>query len=144
MTTYLLDVNVLLALFDPNHVSHLAAHAWFQNIGERAWATCPITENGLVRIAGHPSYPGSPGTPGELRAMLREFCGSKNHHFWPDDVTLLDDTLFSLVRVAHSHVTDVYLLGLSVRKGGKLATFDRHIPAGAVHGGIEALEMIPA
>ena len=28
--TYLLDVNVLIALIDPTHVSHDAAHHWFE------------------------------------------------------------------------------------------------------------------
>ena len=51
MTPYLLDVNVLLALCDPMHVHHEAAHRWFAEKGSQAWATCPITENGFVRIA---------------------------------------------------------------------------------------------
>jgi predicted nucleic acid-binding protein len=58
---YLLDVNVLLALCDPLHVHHAAAHRWFAAVGRFAWATCPITENGFVRIAAHRSYPNRPG-----------------------------------------------------------------------------------
>lgn len=144
MTGYLLDVNILLALFDPNHVSHVAAHRWFQQVGRRWWATCPVTENGFVRIASHPSYPGSPGSSQEIRAILGRFCRRKGHHFWPDEVSLLDGTLFPVqAAINHAHLTDVYLLGLSVHKGGKLATLDRHIPSAAVRGGTEALEIIP-
>lgn len=143
MTTYLLDVNLLLALFDQNHVSHIPAHRWFQDVGRRSWATCPVTESGFVRIASHPSYPGCPGNPQEILAILRQFCGSKGHLFWPDQVSLLDDGLFSLgAAINHSHLTDVYLVGLSVHKGGKLATLDRHIPPAAVRGGTKALEII--
>ena len=42
---YLLDVNVLIALVDPAHVQHEAAHAWFASVGHRSWATCAITQN---------------------------------------------------------------------------------------------------
>ena len=46
---------------------------------------------------------------------------------------LLDDTLFDrdMVR-GHKQITDIYLLGLAVRHGGRLATFDRSIPREAV------------
>jgi hypothetical protein len=145
VTAYLLDVNVLLALFDQNHVSHTSAHQWFQDVGRHSWASCPVTENGLVRVASHPSYPGCPGNPQEILALLRQFCSSRGHRFWPDEVSLLDEKLFSLgASVTHTHLTDVYLLGLSVHKRGKLATLDRHIPAAAVRRGGEALEVIPA
>lgn len=53
MNRYLLDVNVLITLVDPAHVEHDAAHAWFGRAGKKAFATCPITENGLLRIMGH-------------------------------------------------------------------------------------------
>lgn len=143
MTTYLLDVNVLLALFDANHMSHIAAHRWFQHTGRRSWATCPLTQNGVVRVASHPRYPGSPGNPQQIRELLRQFCGSESHHFWRDTVSLLDDKLFSFgANVNHGNLTDVYLLGLSVHRAGKLATLDRHIPSAAVKGGEAALEII--
>ena len=48
----LLDVNVLIALCDPNHVHHERGRSWFLSPDCDAWATCPITENGLVRILG--------------------------------------------------------------------------------------------
>ena len=38
---------------------------------------------------------------------------------------------------------DVYLLGLAVSKGARLATLDGRIPASAVHGGHDALTVIP-
>jgi uncharacterized protein len=57
VTTYLLDVNLLLALTDPMHVHHEQAHRWFASKGDLSWATCPLTENGFVRVASHPSYP---------------------------------------------------------------------------------------
>jgi uncharacterized protein len=76
--TYLLDVNVLIALIDPAHIGHDAAHHWFEERGREAWATCPLTENGVIRIAGHPRYPGAPGSPAvvaDIVAQLRTLPG---------------------------------------------------------------------
>ena len=36
---HLLDVNVLVALFDPAHIHHEAAHEWFGTAGPAGWAT---------------------------------------------------------------------------------------------------------
>ena len=144
-TVHLLDVNLLLALCDPRHVHHEAAHRWFGSTGQHGWATCPITENGLVRIASQPRYPNSPGTPSVVFAMLKKFCQRPDHHFWPDEITLLDrKVLNSQVALSPNQITDVYLLALAVRNRGKLATFDRTIPALAVAGGQEALEVVPS
>jgi toxin-antitoxin system PIN domain toxin len=140
---YLLDVNVLIALIDPTHVQHDRAHDWFAAQGKRAWATCPLTENGVLRIVGHQRYTNSPGTPAavaELVAMLRSVGG---HRFWPDDVTLFDTQRIDLTRLLDSgQVTDTYLLALAVAHGGKLATFDRHLVADAVIDGSQALHLI--
>ena len=143
MTAYLLDVNVLLALSDPMHVHHDAAHRWFTGKRQTAWATCPITENGFVRVASHPSYPNRPGDASVVLAILDQFCAREGHHFWSDDVSLRDLLRRGMV-FAHGQVTDVFLLGLAVHAGGHLATFDRRIPAGAIGGGENALEIIAA
>lgn len=71
MTAYLLDVNVLIALVDPSHILHEQAHEWFAKAGHTAFATCPLTENGLVRIVGNPKYPNSPGPPHIVLGMLQ-------------------------------------------------------------------------
>lgn len=142
MTTYLLDVNLLLALSDPMHVHHDIAHQWFALTGSQSWATCPLTENGYVRIASHPGYPNRPGDVGTVLAILRQFCAGSGHQFWAEDVSIRE-LLVPGVAVTHSHVTDVYLLGLAVHKGGNLATLDSRIPVAAVQGGVEAIEVIP-
>ena len=141
MTTCLLDVNLLLALSDPMHIHHEIAHHWFDQIGRYAWATCPLTENGFVRIASHPQYPNRPGNVDAILAMLRQFCGLAGHHFWAEDISLRELLLPDAV-ITHAHVTDVYLLGLAVHHGGKLATLDRRIPTSVVQDGPAALELI--
>jgi toxin-antitoxin system PIN domain toxin len=131
----LLDVNLLVALFDPDHVHHEMAHDWFADNRDAGWATCPVTEQGFVRVLSNPAYGGVVARPAELVDRLRAFCGSGHHEFWADSVSLVDRDLFDprFLR-GHRQVTDVYLLGLAARRGGRLATFDRTIPVRAVPG----------
>jgi hypothetical protein len=132
----LLDVNLLVALFDPDHVHHDLAHEWFAENRDRGWATCPVTENGFVRVLSNPAYGNTVRRPADLVARLRKFCRSGHHQFWPDAVSLTDETLFDQAFVGGPRqVTDVYLLGLAKRRGGRLATFDRTIPRKAVMDG---------
>ena len=131
----LLDVNVLVALFDPDHIHHDLAHDWFAEYRAEGWASCPMTQNGLVRVLSNPRY-GSP-TAGlrVVREAVRRFLSNKDHQFWPDDVSISDDALFDVTgMVGHRQVTDVYLLGLAKKRRGHLVTFDRSIPVRAVIG----------
>lgn len=144
MTAHLLDVNVLLALCDPGHLHHEAAHRWFGGVQAQGWATCPLTENAFVRIASQPKYPNSPGAPEVVASLLRRFCASPSHRFWPAAASLLDERCFRLKRpLTSGQLTDIYLLGLAVQNDGRLATFDATIPADAVAGGRAALLLIP-
>jgi toxin-antitoxin system PIN domain toxin len=141
--TFLLDVNVLIALIDPAHVGHEAAHRWFETEGNGDWATCPMTENGVIRIVGHPKYPNTPGSPAQVSAIVAQLRGLAGHAFWPDDISLVDPAHVEAARVLTSaQVTDTYLLALAVAHGGKLATFDRRLSADAVKGGKAALRVI--
>lgn len=143
MTTFLLDVNVLIALVDPSHVQHDAAHAWFARAGRRSFATCPLTENGLVRIVGHPKYPNSPGPPSVVLESLVAIRGMPGHVFWPDRVSIAEPALISApLLTSHARVTDSYLLALAHANGGRLATLDRKLAAEAVHGGEGVLALI--
>ena len=142
----LLDINVLVALFDPDHVHHEAAHDWFGGAKADGWATCPLTENGLVRILSNAAYSGTHESSTAVRGRLGEFCASAQHVFWPDEVSLRDPRIFTWpTGVTHRQITDVYLLGLATHRKGRLATFDRSIPRSAVHeAGPQHLELIPA
>jgi len=141
--TFLLDVNVLVALIDPAHVQHDAAHDWFAKHGKKAWATCPLTENGVMRIVGHARYPNSPGTPAAVAQVMAGLCALPGHVFWPDDISLLDTKKLDASRILSSaQVTDSYLLALACAHGGKLATFDRRLVTDAVRGGAKGLHLI--
>jgi hypothetical protein len=140
---FLLDVNVLIALIDPAHVQHDRAHAWFAAKGHKAWATCPLTENGVLRIVGHLRYPNSPGSPAAVAELLSSLRSLPGHAFWPDDISLLDRKLANTTRLLDSaHVTDSYLLALAHAHKGQLATFDQRMPAESVVNGATALHLI--
>jgi toxin-antitoxin system PIN domain toxin len=131
----LLDVNVLVALFDPVHLHHESAHRWLSQNRKHGWATCPMTLNGCIRILSSPAYPAVKMTSAGVAGDLRDFCSVTDHHFWEDSVSLLDESLFRLSMIGgHQKITDAYLLGLAVRNHGRLATFDRSIPLKAVQG----------
>lgn len=143
MSRFLLDINVLIALLDPGHVQHDRAHAWFEAIGHTAWATCPLTENGVLRIVGHPRYPNSPGTPAAVAEILQGLRVLAGYEFWTDDLTLLDATHVDTTRLLDSgQVTDTYLLALASARRGKLATFDRRMVTSAVIGGSAVVELL--
>ncbi len=143
MTRFLLDINVLIALIDPSHVQHDRAHEWFEWKGHKAWATCPLTENGVLRIVGHPRYPNSPGAPAAVAQLLVSFRALPGHAFWPDDVSLLERQHVNAARLLDSaHVTDSYLLALARAHNGQLASFDQRLVTDAVMDGTRALHLI--
>jgi uncharacterized protein len=128
----LYDVNVLIALFDPQHTQHAKAKSWHEGVGEAGWATCPITQNGLLRIVSQPRYT-HPATVAELLNLLNRATTDSSHKFWPDDVSLSTvGTLNPNIVLTSAALTDVYLLALAVKHGGCLVTLDTRISRGAV------------
>jgi uncharacterized protein len=135
----LLDVNVLIALFFPDHVHHEIAHDWFANHRHHGWATCPTTENGFVRVVSQLRTEDGLVRPSQAIEHLTRFCEDRHHHRWQDVVSLSDSKLFAANHIAgHKAVTDVYLMGLAHTMKGCLATFDRTIPQKAVRGAVSA------
>ncbi len=132
---YLLDINVLIALFDPDHVFHHRAHLWWAD-APRAWASCPLTENGLVRIMCSASYSKAVAfTIADITARLSQFAKQTDHAFWPDSLTLRNSSTFHPAQILGARqLTDIYLLALAVSHAGCLATFDEQISLNAVIG----------
>ncbi len=130
----LLDINVVISLLDSDHDFHHRAHAWWSGNHSGGWASCPLTENGVIRIMSHPSYnPRRSLTPKAATALLRSFAGGTNHEFWPDSLSLLDATVFNPIKVIGSRqITDSYLLALATAHNGRLVTFDESININAV------------
>jgi toxin-antitoxin system PIN domain toxin len=131
----LLDVNVLVALFNPDHIFHEAAHDWFSDHREHGWATCALTELGAVRVLANPKYWDHAERTVSLVERVRAFCASGHHTFWRDTISVRDETRFDLSYASgHRQLSDLYLLGLAVHNRGYLATFDTRIPLKAVTG----------
>lgn len=130
----LLDVNVLIAICDAHHLHHAQASEWFVNHAKQGWATCPLVQNGAIRIMSQPTYPNTRPI-GEVVHQLRMMCASKYHHFWANNFSIMDEA-----KIAHQHLlgnkqlTDIYLLALAVQHGARLISIDGGIPVQAVKG----------
>ncbi|MEO7744526.1 MAG: TA system VapC family ribonuclease toxin [Usitatibacter sp.] len=128
----LLDVNILIALFDADHSLHAHALRWFGEHGKAGWASCPLTQNGCIRVMSQPGYP-NPLPVHVIAARLHEASSHPQHEFWPDSLSLLDRVAIDTTRIhGPKQLTDVYLLALAVAHGGRLVTFDRAVPLAAV------------
>lgn len=128
----LLDVNVLIALFDQNHVHHPEASTWFADHVDEGWASCPITQNGCLRIVSHPRYPNALEVADAI-SRLKAAVATPYHRFIPDDISLLDDNAIDRRHLlGHRQLTDAYLLALAVAHDARLVTFDKSVPVATV------------
>ena len=130
----LLDVNVLIALNDQGHIHHTLANQWMAQHMHLGWASCPLTQNGMLRIMSQASYVNSQPLK-ILFQMLRRETQHAQHAFWPDDLSLLDETHIDADKLlSPSLLTDAYLLALAVKNQGRFITLDKRIPLNAVPG----------
>jgi len=130
----LLDVNVLVALLDADHMHHTAATHWLSEHLDAGWASCPLTQNGCIRILSQAAYPNR-APAAEVAARLAEATRNPVHHFWPDAVSLLTPGLMEWNKLLTGrHITDAYLLALAVKNHGVFVTLDQGIPLSAVQG----------
>ena len=130
----LLDINVLIALHDQEHVHHERAALWLESNIAHGWASCPLTQNGCLRIMSQPGY-SSPQPLAVLIAMLQGSTSTAFHALWSDEISLLDNHYFHHAHIhIHNQLTDLYLLALAVKNGGRLVSFDQRIPLSAVLG----------
>ena len=128
----LLDVNVLIALLDHDHMAHPDARAWMEAHGAAGWASSPMTQNGCIRVMANPGYPNAHPVHAVVE-RLRRATSHPVHEFWSDDVSVLSDTHLVPTRIhGPSQLTDAYLLALAVAHHGRFVTFDRNIVLAAV------------
>ena len=132
----LLDVNVLIALLDGSHIHHGLVTDWLTTNLRKGWASCPVTQNGCIRILSQPRYPNSVPAA-QVARRLTEATQHPAHAFWADSISLLHPGRLMWDQVLSSrHVTDAYLLALAVEQGGRFVTLDRGIPISAVGGAL--------
>ena len=136
----LLDVNVLVALLVPEHEHHWLAVDWFaREAVNDGWATCAVTELGVIRVCAQLAGGRmTPETTADRLIMLT--ISNRAHTWWPD---IASPALLAEVRSAATakQVTDGYLLGLARRHGGRIVTFDRALAAA---GGADAACLLPS
>jgi len=145
MKRFLPDVNALLALLDPMHVHHDAAHHWYRQNSPMQFLLVPHVENGVIRVASQPKYPNCLGTSRKVREVLQEFVSRTNAKSCEQEVSLLDDgVLLRPDSLTPARVSDLYLLALAAANKARFATFDKRVPADAVTGGEGAFELIRA
>lgn len=125
---YLLDLNALITLADPDSLHYLAMQKWFDASGKDDWGVCPLTEAGFIRITTNAAYRGPTRTTAQAISILDGFAVYPGYRYWPiaDKWTVLAAP-FSGRLFGHQQVTDAYLLGLAVKENGVLVTFDRGI-----------------
>ncbi|HEX3732018.1 MAG TPA: TA system VapC family ribonuclease toxin [Mycobacteriales bacterium] len=127
MLTYLLDVNVLVALTWRDHVFHTAAQRWFAGLDKGSWATSTVTESSLVRVSMNRAVSKSAvswSTALDMVATMRTRPG----HTWWSDIDLVASPLMRRAPVlSYRQVTDVQLAALADHYGGRLATLDAGI-----------------
>jgi len=124
----LFDVNVLLALFQPEHIHFERAQTWWEANQRHGWASCPLTQNGFARVISQQSYR-KPLPTAEAIGRLAEQIERTDHVFWPDDISIADAAAFDRSGIlGPNQITDAYLLALAVKNGGRLVTFDQSIP----------------
>jgi len=123
---YLLDLNALIALADPDHLHYQAMQKWFDAFGKEDWGVCPLTEAGFVRVTTHPGYRPASRTVAQATAILADFATHPGYRYWAiSDKWAMLTAPFSARLLGHQQVTDAYLLGLAVKEKGVLVTFDR-------------------
>ncbi len=123
----LLDVNVLIALLDAGHIHHRRASNWLAQSVDQGWASCPLTQNGCLRIMSQPSYP-QPLALAAVASRLARATAHPAHQFLPDDYSLLEEGRIDWSSMlGHRQVTDVYLLGLAVKHQCRFVTFDGRV-----------------
>lgn len=128
----LLDVNVIVALLDSGHVLHRSALQWLEQEQCHGWVTCPITENGVIRVLSQPAYPNH-RPASQVAERLSEACRHPSHQFWPNSVSLLQPERIRWDRLlGPRQITDAYLLALAVEHGGRFVSFDQRIPLALV------------
>jgi toxin-antitoxin system PIN domain toxin len=130
----LLDVNVLIALLDAAHMHHARATQWLQQQIAYGWASCPLTQNGCLRIMAQPAYPQALPLVA-VASRLAQATAHPAHAFLADDYSLLDaNQLHWQHLLGHRQITDSYLLGLAVRQQCRFVSFDVRLNLNAVSG----------
>jgi hypothetical protein len=125
---YLLDLNVVVALTDEEHLHFAIAQRWFRTLSGESWGTCPLSDAGYIRLTTSPAARIGSGSFSTAIAVLADLARRPGYRFWPITESWAGLTAPFADRIfGHQQVTDAYLLGLAIKEDGVLVTFDRGI-----------------
>jgi len=134
---------VIIAIIDAQHVDHRRAKGWFESTDDLHWLSCPITQNGVIRILSNPRYSASITLSRAMRS-LRILLTRGQHQFVSDSISILDpDIVDSNHLLSHNQTTDTCLLALAAAHNASLATFDKRLVATAVLSEKKSVYLIP-
>jgi toxin-antitoxin system PIN domain toxin len=130
MTSYLIDINVWLALTWGLHPQHGAASRWYQSINDEELLFCRFTMLGFLRLLTNEKVMGdSTATLQQAFEMYDEWSGDARITLAPEprgmEVLLRDAAVPFLSQSATKAVADCYLAGFAEARGARLVTFDR-------------------
>jgi uncharacterized protein len=77
-----------MTLWRTNLFNYIRDIPWFARNRGKAWATCPLTEPGFVRIVSNPAFSRDAVTLREAAGVLAANTTAKEHLFWPDELPL--------------------------------------------------------
>lgn len=124
----IIDLNVLIALTEPEHDQFFSAQEWFGGSKGAALGLCPLTEAGFIRITTSPSFRPGPRSMAQAIEVLEMLKAESSYWFCQIDRSWVTLTTPFASRISgHQQVTDAYLLGLAIKEDGVLVTFDRGI-----------------
>ena len=133
MTSYLLDVNVLISLIDFDHQHHSRSRGWFNRRELHAWHTSPTVESGALRISMNKHVLGDRFTAAMIIGAIGNLTALPGWTLIPEDISILDASIFDHDHITSRHqVTDTYLLALAARHDAILATLDQKLATTAV------------
>jgi hypothetical protein len=124
----LLDLNVLIALADPEHKLHRQAWNWFASAGRERLGICPLTEAGFMRVTTNPAFRPGPRTLEQAIAILQALKQHADYWYCPINESWVTLTAPFVARIiGHQQVTDAYLIGLAIQEDAVLVTFDKGV-----------------
>lgn len=121
------DVNLWLALTDPNHSQHPVARHYWEEFRGNSIVFCRVTMLGLLRLAtSNTVMQGRPFTPGEIWGIYQTYLAMPIVSVLPEPagVESTFSTLTESPDFSHRLWTDAYLAAFAITSGCRLVSFD--------------------
>ena len=127
-TSYLVDVNVWLAIAYDQHLHHEPAVEWFEGLDRQCACLCRVTQMGLLRLLTQEKVMGR-DTRSQSKAWSVVDALLDDERVWyAGEPSAMDRDFRSLTKSSHASAnlwTDAYLAAFSRAAGLYLATFDK-------------------